>query len=120
MPFRELEGGKDWQPLFGQMCEKPLKKVADHYTDLFEDMLRIFNGKQADYYNSDISIILYPLPKIPIFICYWRQEDGLESSLHLFFDSKAEENLNIESIYSLGTGLVRMFQKIALRHGISS
>ena len=33
--FRELEGGKDWFRLFHQMCEKPLKKIADAYTDLF-------------------------------------------------------------------------------------
>lgn len=33
-------------------------------------------------------------------------------------DSTAEDNLNIESIYALAVGLVRMFEKIALRHGI--
>jgi hypothetical protein len=118
VPFRELEGGKSWYRLFGQMCEKPLKKVADTYTDLFEDMIRLFNGKQVkNHYNSDISLILHPLPKVPILICYWKPEDGLESDLNIFFDSTAEENLNIESIYTLGVGLVRMFQKIALRHG---
>ena len=26
VPFRELEGGKTWYRLFGQRCEKPLKK----------------------------------------------------------------------------------------------
>jgi hypothetical protein len=118
VPFRELTGGKTWYRLFGQRCEKPLKKVADTYTDLFEDMLHIFNGKQVEnHYASDISLVLHPLPKVPILICYWRPEDGLESSLNMFFDSTAEDNLNIESIYALGTGLVRMFEKIALRHG---
>ncbi|MDB4444132.1 DUF3786 domain-containing protein [bacterium] len=118
VPFRELKGGKTWYRLFGQRCEKPLKKVADTYTDLFEDMLHIFNGKQVEnHYASDISLVLYPLPKVPILICYWKPEDGLESSLNMFFDSTAEDNLNIESIYALGTGLVRMFEKIALRHG---
>ena len=118
VPFRELKSGRTWYGLFGQRCEKPLKKVADTYTDLFEDMLHIFNGKQVEnHYASDISIVLHPLPKIPILICYWKPEDGLESSLNLFFDSTAEDNLNIESIFSLGTGLVRMFEKIALRHG---
>lgn len=36
----------------------------------------------------------------------WEPEDELESSLKIFFDSTAEDNLNIESIYALGTGLV--------------
>jgi Domain of unknown function (DUF3786)/Putative Fe-S cluster len=118
VPLRELEGGKNWYRLFGQRCEKPLKKVADSYTDLFNDMLHIFNGKQVEnHYQSDISLVLYPLPLLPILICYWKPEDGLESSLNLFFDSTAEDNLDIESIYALGTGLVRMFEKIALTHG---
>jgi hypothetical protein len=119
VPLRELEGGKTWYRLFGQSCEKPLKKLADNYTDLFEDMIHIFNGKPAEnHYDSDISLVLHPLPKVPILICYCKPEDGLGSSLNIFFDSTAEDNLNIESIYTLAVGLVRMFEKIALRHGI--
>ncbi|MBW2172383.1 MAG: DUF3786 domain-containing protein, partial [Deltaproteobacteria bacterium] len=60
---------------------------------------------------------LHPLPKVPILICYWKPDDGLESELNIFFDSTAEQNLNIESIFTLSTGLVRMLEKIALRHG---
>ena len=118
VPFRELNNGKSMVRLFEQRCEKPLKKVADTYTDLFEDMIHIFNGKQVEkHYAADISLVLHPLPKVPVLICYWKPEDGLESSLNLFFDSSAEDNLNIESVYALATGLVRMFEKIALRHG---
>jgi hypothetical protein len=114
VPFRELEGGKTWHRLFGQRCEKPLKKVADTYTDLFADMLHIFNGKKAqNHYNSDISIVLHPLPKVPVLICYWRPDSGLDSDLNLFFDSTAERNLNIDSLFTLGTGLVAMFEKLA-------
>ena len=52
-------------------------------------------------------------------ICYWKpdEEDGLESDLNLFFDVTAEENLSIEALYTLGVGLVMMFEKIALSHG---
>jgi len=120
VPFRELEGGKTWYRLFGQRCEKPLKKVADTYTDLFEDMIQLFNGRQVeDHYDSDISLVLHPLPKLPILICYWKPEpeEGLQSNLNIFFDSTAEENLNIESIYTLATGLTIMFEKLASRHG---
>lgn len=119
MHVRELKSGPSWERFFNHKCEKPLKKVADTYTDLFHDMLHIFNGRQVEkHYQSDISLVLYPLPKVPILICYWKPEEGLESSLNLFFDSTAEDNLNIESIYSLTAGLVTMFEKIALRHGL--
>ncbi len=115
--FRELESAQDWYSFFVHQCEKPLKKIADSYTDLFEDMLHIFNGKRTqNHYESDISLVLHPLPKVPILICYWRPEDGLESSLNLFFDRTASDNLAVESVYSLGTGLVTMFDKVARRH----
>ena len=117
VPFRELRGGKDWGRFFEHRCEKPMKKVADTYPDFFADMLHIFGGRQVErQFDSDISLVLFPLPKVPILICYWRPEDGLESDFHLFFDSTAVNNLSIESIYLLTTGLTIMFEKIALRH----
>ncbi|MFH2047196.1 MAG: DUF3786 domain-containing protein [Pseudomonadota bacterium] len=116
--FRELKGGEEWYPLYSQRAEKPLRKIADTYTELFNDMLQIFSGKRVDhYYPADISIVLHPLPKVPILICYSGPEDGLESSLTIFYDKTVEENLNIEAIYGLIAGLVVMFGKISLRHG---
>ena len=119
VPLRELKRGGDWYRLFGQRCEKPLKRIADTYTDLFEDLIHLFDGKPVCSPDAaDIALVLYPLPKVPLMISYWKPEDGLESSLHLFFDATAADNLNIESLYALGAGLVVMFEKIALRHGV--
>lgn len=118
IPFRELKGGAAWQGLFEQRCERPLKKVADAYTDLFEDMLHVFNGKRVDnLFDSDISIVLHPFPRVPVLFCYWKPEDGMGSSLHIFFDATAESNLTTEAAYALINGLVQMFEKVAQRHG---
>lgn len=117
VPFRELEGGKDWARFFEHRCEKPMKKVADSYPDFFSDLLHLFAGKQVKkHYDSDISLVLHPLPKVPVLICYWKPEDGLASDLHLFLDATADKNLSIDSIYTLMTGLTVMFERIALRH----
>jgi CO dehydrogenase/acetyl-CoA synthase gamma subunit (corrinoid Fe-S protein) len=116
--FRELSGGASRYAHFQQRCEKPLKRVADTYTDLFKDMLEIFDGKRIDsHIGSDISIVLYPLPLFPIMVCYWQAEEGLESSLHIYFDSASDDNLDIESNYTMNEGIALMFEKIALRHG---
>jgi hypothetical protein len=118
VPLRELPSGLDWHPLFAQRGEKALKHVADSYTDLFEDMVHLFAGHQVEkHYEADVSLVLHPLPKVPLLICYWKADDGLESTLNLFFDETAEENLPIKSIYTLGAGLVQMFERIAQRHG---
>jgi hypothetical protein len=117
VPLRELKNGTTWYRLFEQRCEKPLKRVADMHTGLFEDLIRVFNGKQVEkHYGSDFSLVLRPLPKLPILICYSKAEDGIESNLNVFFDSTAEDHLHIESIFLLGVGLATMFEKIALRH----
>lgn len=120
MSFRELRGGMIRNPLFQRRCEVPLKRVADQYPDFFADLLDIFNGKQVDnLFDSDISIVLYPLPLVPMLICYWKPDaEGMESSFHLFFDETAADNLHIEPLYTLVAGFVHMFEKIAGRHGV--
>ncbi|AGL03497.1 DUF3786 domain-containing protein [Desulfoscipio gibsoniae] len=118
VPFRELKNGMTWVPLFEPQCEKVLKQIADNHTDLFEDILHVFGARPAKTsFSSDISLILYPLPRTPILICYTKQEDELESKLNVFFDTTAEDNLNIRSIYGITAGIVRMLEKIAFRHG---
>ena len=119
--FRELKDGKEFYPLFRKRCEEPIKRIADDYTDLFDDLVHIFSGQQVEkQFESDISVVLHPLPKVPIMICYWLPDEGLASSLNLFFDDTADKNLHINAIYTLGAGLTQMFEKISLRHGFSS
>jgi hypothetical protein len=116
--FRELEGGRERYPLFQKRCEEPMKRVADTYTELFDYMVQVFRGRQVErQFESDISVVLHPLPKIPIMICYWLPDDGLASSLHVFFDETADRNLDIGSVFTLGAGLAQMFAKVAWRHG---
>ena len=118
--FRELKGGKDRYPLFQKRCEEAMQRVADIYTDLFDDMVHLFSGRQVErQFRSDISVVLHPLPKVPVMICYWRPDEGIGSSLNIFFDKTADGNLDIGSIFSLGAGLTQMFQKLALRHGFA-
>lgn len=118
--YRELKEGKEGYPLFQKRCEEPMKRIADTYTDLFNDMVHIFSGKQVEkQFESDISVVLHPLPKVPIMVCYWLPEDDLDSSLHVFFDKTADENLGTSTVFTLGVGLSQMFAKLALRHGVS-
>lgn len=117
IPFRELPNGRERAGLFEQRCEKPLKRIADAYMDLFKDMLEIFDGMKTDNVASDIGIILYPLPKVPILFCYWKPEEGIESSIHIFFDETVASNLGAETLYTLCAGLVNMFEKLAVKHG---
>jgi len=118
VPFRELRKGSPMNPLFVQRAEKPLKKLIDSNRELLGDLISMFSGARADnnLFASDIALSLYPLPKVPILICYWNPEGDLASDLNIFFDASAEKHLKIESIFTLGVGLVMMFEKIVRKH----
>ncbi|WP_240910247.1 DUF3786 domain-containing protein [Desulfopila sp. IMCC35008] len=118
--LREMKGGRERYALFQKRTEDDLCAVADTYPDFFSDIVQMFDGSEVESrFASDISVVLYPLPKVPIMICYWKPEDGIGSSLNLYFDATADDNIGIDGIYSLGTGLVNMLNKLALQHGFT-
>ena len=88
-----------------------MKKVADTHTGLFDDLVHLFSAKRVQkQFESNISVVLHPLPRIPLMICYWLPEDDLGSSLNLFFDKTADQNLDIGAIFSLAAGLTQMLE----------
>lgn len=118
VPFRELAGGREKNGLFVKRPENSFKRIADRYPGLFEDLILIFNGrKTSGLFDSDISMILSPLPRLPILVCHWKAEGNLASDLHLFFDSSADSNADVDIVYGITAGIVVMFEKISLRHG---
>jgi hypothetical protein len=118
--FRELKDGPPMNALFEQRGEKRLQRLADNHTDLFDDLVSMFSGTRGErVFASDISVVLYPLPKLPVLICYWKPEEDLGSKLNIFFDATADHHLAIESIFELSIGMVMMFEKIAKKHIIS-
>jgi hypothetical protein len=117
LPFRELPRAAGRELHFEQMCEKPLRRLVDAHTELLKDLIDLFSGERSvNLFGSDVSLILYPLPRLPVLICYWGPEDGMESSLHVFLDATAADHLSVEWIHSLCAGLVAMFEKIARKH----
>lgn len=113
----DLAGGKQLYPLLVQRCVKPCKALADDDRQLFRDILGLFGRPVKNEGSSRVSFLFHPLPRVPMLIRYWEPEDGLESSLNVLFDANAPKNLNVGMIYTLATGVVTMFEKIAIRHG---
>lgn len=115
--FRNLKGGPDWDPFFNEQCPRKLKKLADTHSGLFGDLISLFGAATAkSHMESDISVVLHPFPKAPMMVCYWEPEGDLESDLKVFFDSTADQNLGTDSVFGLGTAIVRMLEKIMEKH----
>lgn len=115
--FGDLKRAGEWSQFFSHRCEREMQKLADAHTDLFFDILHLFgaNTKQG-ITNSDQSLVIYPLPKVPFLINYWEPEESFDSKLNILFDKTAEDNINIESLYLLSRGLVEMFRELIVKH----
>ncbi len=116
--FREMAGGRELYPLFQKRSEEAMRQVADVYPDLFADIVELFQGMPVDRkFEADVAVVLLPLPKVPVMICYQRPDEGLASSLTLCFDRTVEDNLGLDPLYQLCAGLANMFVALAKRHG---
>jgi len=116
--YRELPGGKEKYALFQRRGEEVLQQLADRFPDFFDDILHMFDGSEVErQFQADTSVVLHPLPLVPVMICYRKAEEGLASSLNVYFDDSAGDNLGADMLFSLVTGMVRMLEKLATQHG---
>jgi len=118
LSFRDLAGGMDRYPHFRKGAEEVMREVADRQTSLFADLAVIFSAKkQPPHLGADVSVLLLPLPKLPLLLSYWRADEDIASELHIHVDETAGDNLDIDSIHNLGVGMATMFRRLAARHG---
>lgn len=116
--YRDIPGGREQYNLFSRRCETNMKRLADSHTGLFDDLVHLFDAKAVEArFRSDISVVLHFFPTVPMMICYWNDQDDLGSSLNVFFDRTAIENVDADSLFYLGTGFTYMLERLALRHG---
>ena len=113
-PALKDAGGKE--RFFAHRCEEAMQKLVDENTELFFEILDLFEAEEVQESEADKARILYPLPKVPFLINYWESEEAFPSKLNILFDSKISENTNVESVYMLGSGLVGMFHQLIIRH----
>lgn len=115
--FRNLKDGINWDKFFSRQCPLKLKELADSNDELFGNLISMFSATSVrSYLDSDISVVLHPFPKVPMMVCYWKPDGDLDSDLRVFFDETADQNLNTEAIFGLGTAIVRMLEKLTERH----
>lgn len=121
MSMRELEGGAERYPLFQKRCEEAMQRIADVYLELFDDLVQLFKAREIQSpYDSDVSVVLPVFPLVPLLICYWKPDEGMSSSLNVFFDRSVDRNLGSDTAFTLGSGLTQMFEKLAQKHGYKS
>lgn len=117
VPFGELRGTADWRRFFAHRCEEDLRQLVDAHPDLVFELLTIFGAQPVQGFPSaDHALVISPLPKVPLLLCYWQPEEGFDSKLQILFDRSAESNVTPEALYLLSRGIVEMFRQLIIRH----
>lgn len=115
--FNELKFSAEWGQFFGHRVEEPFRQLADAHPELVFEILDVLGAcDPGNPVSADRSLVVLPLPRVPFLINYWQPEEGFDSKLSILFDRSADRNLNAESVYLLGRGMVEMIRQLIVRH----
>lgn len=115
--FKDLPGAGEWSQYFSHRCEEALRQLTDVHMDLVMEMLFLFGAQPlTSVGGADHSLLIMPLPKVPMLINYWPPDDGFPSELNILLDRSAKDNINAHSVTILTRGIIEMFRQLIITH----
>jgi hypothetical protein len=110
--FRELKSGMVKASSFLRECEDPLRELIDKNSEIIGRAMEVAGAVEGSGFPADRSWISYLLPKLPVAILYWQEEDEFQSKVNILFDSTADRFLDVESLMFLLEGFVKNIEMI--------
>ncbi len=105
--YSELKAGLIKATSFLRDCEEPLLNLfVSDFNKTEMALIRLGAQKKEDF-TSRYAYKLNLLPKIPVLIIYWPEEDEFEPSVKILFDSTADKFLDAEALIFLVEGLIK-------------
>ncbi len=97
-------------------AEDPLARLFEEKRDKVLSALSRFKVSELKESSSGISLLLYALPRVPLFITYWAgdPEDNLEPSSKILYDEKAIHFLDLECLVFLAERFVEKLSFLLL------
>ncbi len=98
--------------------EEPLVKRFQGRTEELREAAVKLGGKDMsrEIPSAEIVFLFRPLPKLPVLLLFWDQEEGFEAKAKLLFDETITEHLDIESIMFLSERLRQLLCETSLSH----
>ena len=110
--FSELKAGLVKASSFHRDCEEPLRELLDRDLTGTGAVLSRLGAEETVSESADHAWRLRALPKVPVLILYWKEEDDLDvtgsSMCRVLFDSSADRFLDVESLIFLIEGLANI------------
>lgn len=105
--YSELKSGMVKASSFERDCEIPLKELFDGNSQAVEMVLNRFGAIKLENFPTKNAWQIYLLPKLPVLVLYWPEEEEFPSKVKILFDSTADRFLDAESLIFLLEGLVK-------------
>jgi len=114
--FDDLSSGTIRAQYFRERSQEPLRKLFDRHLPFVDEVMALFSTETLDSLDSDCSWKMYPFPKIPWLLMYWKPEAPHASRLNLLLDQTVERFLDAESVFTLARGFTEMLERLVTRH----
>jgi hypothetical protein len=105
--FSELKGGMVKASSFQRECEEPLRELLERDYGKTAQVLSRMGKKKEEGFPTAHAWELSLLPKVPLVILFWPQEEEFAARVKMLFDASADRFLDVESLIFLVEGLVK-------------
>jgi hypothetical protein len=113
--YSELKSGMVKAASFRRECEEPMRDLFDRDLGAISEILRRIGAEEREGFATRNAWLLFLLPKVPVLILYWPEEDEFDSKVSVLFDSTADQFLDVESLIFLGEGLIKNIEAFLCR-----
>jgi hypothetical protein len=105
--YSELRGGMVKASSFQRECEEPLTGLFEKDFEKTARLLSRMGTKKQEGFPTEHAWQLFLLPRLPVTILYWPEEEEFPPRVKILFDSSADRYLDAESLIFLVEGLVK-------------
>jgi hypothetical protein len=105
--FTELKSALMKSKSFARDCEEPLRGLFDRDAGRTERALERIGAAREPGTPAPVAWKLSALPRVPVLILYWPQEEEFPSKCKVLFDATADRYLDVESLTFLIEGLAK-------------
>jgi len=110
--FSELRSGMVKASSFLREAEDPIKELFEVSLEKVSASITRLGAKQSGDFPTPHAWILFLLPKVPVVILYWPEEDEFPAKVKILFDQTADRFLDVESLMFLLEGLVKNIERV--------
>ena len=105
--FTDLKAGLMKSTSFARDCEEPLRMLFDRDPRAVEQALERLGCVRQAGTPAPIAWKIFALPRVPVLLLYWPQDEEFPSKTKILFDATADRFLDVESLTFLIEGLVK-------------